>query len=109
MFTNGQSIVGREDDDGVLRFTRLFQRLKNAADLSVGMRDGGVEVGDMLFDYSKTALDETGRRILLDLFKGKAVETRREAMFSGQKINETEDRECCATASSQDSAVASKS
>ncbi len=54
--------------------------------------------GDMLFDYSKTQLDGEIRDALIQLCDQADLEARREAMFSGQKINETEDRAVLHTA-----------
>ncbi|MEO0386809.1 MAG: glucose-6-phosphate isomerase [Pseudomonadota bacterium] len=53
---------------------------------------------DMLFDYSKTALDDAARDGLLALARARGVETRRDAMFAGARINETEDRAVLHTA-----------
>ena len=52
----------------------------------------------MLFDYSKTSIDEGIREGLLDLARAADVAARREAMFTGQKINETEGRAVLHTA-----------
>ena len=57
-----------------------------------------VTAGDLLFDYSKTAMDEAGRQALLDLYHEARVPDRREAMFTGEKINETEGRAVLHTA-----------
>jgi glucose-6-phosphate isomerase len=46
----------------------------------------------MLFDYSKTALDDTAREALLALARAAGVEDAREAMFTGEKINRSEGR-----------------
>jgi glucose-6-phosphate isomerase len=46
----------------------------------------------LLFDYSKTAMDAAIRAALLDLARAADLETRREAMFTGARINETEGR-----------------
>ncbi len=48
--------------------------------------------GNMLFDYSKTNMDGAARDLLLELFAQAQVDKKRSAMFSGQKINETENR-----------------
>ncbi|WP_424943314.1 glucose-6-phosphate isomerase [Aliiroseovarius crassostreae] len=53
---------------------------------------------DMVFDWSKTALDDTAVRVLLELADQAGLADRREAMFSGEKINETEDRAVLHTA-----------
>jgi glucose-6-phosphate isomerase len=57
-----------------------------------------LRVGDLLFDYSKTNIDAEGRRLLLGLLDAAGVAARRDAMFSGRKINETEDRAVLHTA-----------
>jgi glucose-6-phosphate isomerase len=57
-----------------------------------------VRTEDMLLDYSKTDIDEEARQLLLDLADKAGVEARRDAMFSGQPINETEGRAVLHTA-----------
>ncbi|KFI24696.1 glucose-6-phosphate isomerase [Paenirhodobacter enshiensis] len=56
------------------------------------------EYDGMLFDYSKTNIDATGRGLLLDLARKAGVAEKRDAMFSGAKINETEGRAVLHTA-----------
>jgi len=53
---------------------------------------------DMLFDYSKTALDTDILESLFNLARHVGVEDRRDAMFRGDKINETENRAVLHTA-----------
>lgn len=48
--------------------------------------------GDILLDYSKNRVDDAAFQLLLQLAKNRNVEHARDAMFSGQKINFTEDR-----------------
>nr|AXK15968.1 phosphoglucose isomerase [Nymphalis urticae]WBO25755.1 phosphoglucose isomerase [Nymphalis urticae] len=48
--------------------------------------------GDILLDYSKNRVDATTLGLLFQLAKSRGVEQARDAMFSGQKINFTEDR-----------------
>ncbi|EAR49396.1 glucose-6-phosphate isomerase [Oceanicola granulosus HTCC2516] len=60
--------------------------------------DFSVRVGDMLFDYSKTNIDAEGRALLIELLERADVAGRREAMFSGAPINETEGRAVLHTA-----------
>jgi glucose-6-phosphate isomerase len=55
-----------------------------------------VEVGPFLFDASKTALDAAALDILLEM--AAPVPARRDAMFGGGRINETEDRAVLHTA-----------
>ncbi len=69
----------------------LFQDQTRAARFSA--RNGA-----MLFDYSKTNLDETGLNLLLTLAETSGVAAKRQAMFSGEKINETEGRAVLHTA-----------
>ncbi|MBV1867210.1 MAG: glucose-6-phosphate isomerase [Marinosulfonomonas sp.] len=57
-----------------------------------------VRADGILFDYSKTSLDITARDMLLELIDETGLTERRKAMFSGEKINETEDREVLHTA-----------
>ncbi len=57
-----------------------------------------VQADELLFDYSKINLDKTGRDLLLSLAEETGVAARREAMFSGARINETEDRAVLHTA-----------
>ena len=54
--------------------------------------------GDMLFDYSKTNLDPETRAALLALAEGADVAGKRDAMFAGAAINETEGRAVLHTA-----------
>lgn len=53
---------------------------------------------NMLFDYSKTAMDVEARGLLLQLADEAGVEAKRDAMFAGEKINTTEDRAVLHTA-----------
>ena len=53
---------------------------------------------DMLFDYSKTQIDVASRDVLIALAEAADVETRRDAMFAGDTINETEGRAVLHTA-----------
>ncbi len=55
-------------------------------------------LGEMLFDYSKTNLDESALGLLLDLADQSGVAAKRDAMFAGAKINETEGRAVLHTA-----------
>ncbi|MFV1876896.1 glucose-6-phosphate isomerase [Nioella sp.] len=52
----------------------------------------------MLFDFSKTTIDTGALSLLVELARQAKVEDRREAMFSGEKINETEGRAVLHTA-----------
>ncbi|WP_281972030.1 glucose-6-phosphate isomerase [Ruegeria faecimaris] len=54
--------------------------------------------GDMLFDYSKTQIDTDIRAALIRLCDEAGLADRRDAMFAGAKINETEERSVLHTA-----------
>ncbi|MGI3185332.1 glucose-6-phosphate isomerase [Nioella aestuarii] len=55
-------------------------------------------VDGMLFDFSKTTIDAGALSLLIELARNAKVEDRREAMFTGEKINETEGRAVLHTA-----------
>ena len=74
----------------------LFDDPGRAAFFSVTLRAD--PLGEMLFDYSKTNIDAETRATLIELARASGVEARREAMFTGQRINETEDRAVLHTA-----------
>ncbi|GGX62562.1 glucose-6-phosphate isomerase [Tateyamaria omphalii] len=57
-----------------------------------------VQTQHMRFDYSKTNIDAETRDMLLELASSAGVAARRDAMFSGNKINETEGRAVLHTA-----------
>ncbi|MCX7559837.1 glucose-6-phosphate isomerase [Sulfitobacter sp. F26204] len=57
-----------------------------------------IQTQHMRFDYSKTNIDGDTRTDLIALAKAADVASKRDAMFSGQKINETEGRAVLHTA-----------
>jgi len=57
-----------------------------------------LRLGDLLFDYSKTNLDAEGLGLLTGLLDAAGVAAKRDAMFAGEKINETEGRAVLHTA-----------
>ena len=61
-------------------------------------QDFSVRLDDVLFDYSKTNIDLEIRSALIDLAEKANVASRRDAMFAGEKINETEGRAVLHTA-----------
>ncbi len=87
-------------------WTRLSVEAEKAARTPILMRfeekdrasDFSVTAGDLLFDYSKTTLDYAGREHLISIFEETGVPARRDAMFSGEAINETEGRAVLHTA-----------
>ncbi|MEJ6401762.1 glucose-6-phosphate isomerase [Yoonia sp. 2307UL14-13] len=60
--------------------------------------DFSAHTGDMLFDYAKTNIDAEGRALLFDLLDQTGVAAKRDAMFAGAPINETEGRAVLHTA-----------
>ncbi len=60
--------------------------------------DFAAQTGDMRLDYAKTNIDATGRKLLIDLLDQAGVAAKRDAMFNGQAINETEGRAVLHTA-----------
>ncbi|WP_425310219.1 glucose-6-phosphate isomerase [Falsirhodobacter halotolerans] len=57
-----------------------------------------VRADDLLFDFSKTNICETGLNLLLSLVDTSDLATKRGAMFSGARINDTEHRAVLHTA-----------
>jgi len=55
-------------------------------------------LGDLLFDFSKTQIDGAALSLLIELARKARVEDRRDAMFAGARINETEGRAVLHTA-----------
>lgn len=70
---------------------QMFENEKRARGFSVSS-------AGMLFDYSKTTIDPHARDLLIRLAEASGVASRREAMFAGAKINETEGRAVLHTA-----------
>ncbi len=60
--------------------------------------DFSVIASDMRLDYAKTNIDKTGRDLLIDLLENAGVAAKRDAMFAGEAINETEGRAVLHTA-----------
>ena len=57
-----------------------------------------VDAAGLFLDYSKNRLDARTMELLLDLARERGVETQRDAMFAGDKINLTEHRSVLHTA-----------
>jgi glucose-6-phosphate isomerase len=57
-----------------------------------------VQTGDLMLDYAKTNIDTHARAMLIDLLDAAKVAAKREAMFTGVAINETEGRAVLHTA-----------
>ncbi|MEO8245190.1 MAG: glucose-6-phosphate isomerase [bacterium] len=73
------------------RITSLFDDAGRAAQFSV-------HAGQMMLDYSKTNIDQVGMGLLLELAEVSGVAAKRDAMFRGDKINDTEGRAVLHTA-----------
>ena len=70
---------------------KMFEKGNRESDFSL-------QYEDFLFDYSKTQMDEDDRAALIELAEASDLASRRDAMFSGEKINETEGRAVLHTA-----------
>jgi glucose-6-phosphate isomerase len=51
-----------------------------------------LRIGDILFDYSKNRVTQETMRLLFDLARQADLQSKIEAMFTGQKVNNTENR-----------------
>jgi glucose-6-phosphate isomerase len=60
--------------------------------------DFSAQAGDLRLDYAKTNIDADGRALLIDLLDQTGVAAKRDAMFAGAPINETEGRAVLHTA-----------
>ncbi len=64
-----------------------------------GRADGfRAQAGDLVLDYSKTSIDAAARSALIDLCDATDVAAKRDAMFAGGAINDTEGRAVLHTA-----------
>ena len=75
--------------------TRPLIALFNETDRAV---EFSVSADQMMLDYSKTNIDSKTKDLLIDLAKVSGVAEKRAAMFSGEKINDTEGRAVLHTA-----------
>jgi glucose-6-phosphate isomerase len=73
---------------------RRFETLLDATRAT----DFSATAGDMLLDYAKTNIDGTARGLLFALLDQTGVAAKRDAMFAGTAINETEGRAVLHTA-----------
>lgn len=81
-----QALVQHQQDIGDLHMRDLF-----ASD-SQRFARFSLRFGDILFDYSKNRITDQTMRLLVDLARQANLGEWIEAMFSGRKINVTEDR-----------------
>ena len=81
-----RALAQRRDDWNALTLADLFARDPD--------RFGkySLRLGDFLLDYSKTHVTEAEMQALLDLARSAGVEARRDEMFAGAKINNSENR-----------------
>ena len=87
-----KALIAHQSDMQKVQMKDLFkQDLKRFENMSI-------QLGDILFDYSKNIITEETLEKLLLLADDCKVEAAREAMFAGEKINETEDRAVMHTA-----------
>ncbi|WP_458790702.1 glucose-6-phosphate isomerase [Yoonia sp. MH D7] len=73
---------------------RRFEHMMNA----VRAKDFTVQAGDMRLDYAKTNIDDETRDLLVAMLDQTGVAAKRDAMFAGEPINETEGRAVLHTA-----------
>ncbi|MCB1396978.1 MAG: glucose-6-phosphate isomerase [Rhodobacter sp.] len=93
---NLAALRDRSTATGNRRISDLFHDDDRAAAFSITLDDPAT--GPISFDYSKTNIDVETRDLLLALADETGVEARREAMFTGARINETENRAVLHTA-----------
>ena len=74
------------------RITALFDRNPDR------FREFSTRLGDMVLDFSKTAIDAHALTLLIQLAETRGVPARRDAMFQGDPINATEGRAVLHTA-----------
>jgi glucose-6-phosphate isomerase len=73
-------------------------RISDMFDKRSGLQEFRREFDGLLFDFGKILLDNKGLDLLLDLARTSQLDARREAMFTGARINETEGRSVLHTA-----------
>ncbi len=88
MWNNLKTLAARIEDRAILS---LFDDKDRASSFAV-------ETEHMRFDYAKTQIDADIREDLLALADAAGVPAKRDAMFAGEKINETEGRAVLHTA-----------
>jgi glucose-6-phosphate isomerase len=86
------ALLGHHDEIGGKHLRELF-----AEDPARG-RELTLTVGDLYIDYSKHRVTRETLNLLIDLAKAADLEARRDAMFSGEHINTSEDRAVLHTA-----------
>ncbi|MCF6272226.1 MAG: glucose-6-phosphate isomerase [Rhodobacteraceae bacterium] len=80
------------------RAAHTGRRILSLFDDPQRFKDFSIKADDMLLDYAKTSIDREARELLLKLAEAAGVESRRDAMFAGEKINISENRAVLHTA-----------
>ncbi len=84
--TAWQTLISHQKDMNEVQMTDLFQQDPNR------FKNMSITFDDILFDYSKNIINDETLEKLLQLAEECEVKMAREAMFAGEKINQTEDR-----------------
>ena len=86
-----ESLKSRQNAVADRPLLALFEKQDRATDFAV-------QAGDMRLDYAKTNIDPDTRADLIKLAENAGVSAKRDAMFAGAEINETEGRAVLHTA-----------
>src|SRR5215212_4045093 len=84
-----------QDHNKELKHTHLKELFKEEGDR---FKKFSLSVQDIIWDYSKNIITDKTVQLLLQLAKECELQAAIEAMFAGEKINETEDRAVLHTA-----------
>uniref|UniRef100_A0A8D2KXZ3 Glucose-6-phosphate isomerase n=1 Tax=Varanus komodoensis TaxID=61221 RepID=A0A8D2KXZ3_VARKO len=76
----------------IISTAKMMEKLASFHVLSRKSLTLNSEHGDILVDYSKNLITEDVMKMLMELAKSRGVEKAREQMFTGEKINFTENR-----------------
>jgi glucose-6-phosphate isomerase len=91
MQSKWQSLRDHHDKVKSRPILKLFESAGRAQQFSA-------KAGGMMLDFSKTNVDEAGLSLLLELAEVSGVAAKRDAMFAGARINDTEGRAVLHTA-----------
>jgi glucose-6-phosphate isomerase len=81
-----QALIGHKDEIAFVHMRELFARDPQR------FEKFSLQTGDILFDYSKNRVTQETMRLLFDLARQAGLGGKIEAMFTGQKYNNTENR-----------------
>ena len=87
-------LIAYQKSNADRRIVSLFQGVEGAS----RAKDFSASLDDMVLDFSKTTIDEGALALLLQLFDDAGVDQKRQAMFEGAPINDTEGRAVLHTA-----------